>query len=180
MSEFIQGIAILALYRIFAISCSVAIIFWGYALLRSKTSALPAADVPPETRLARSATGAMLALLGAVTIVVSLLRGIDVDALATGVSKTAASNSAESAVSNAAVPQHPDGLETSMGGGLPDGIREVLNKATAGQVLLEPDKKILRDWMGKQQSIIGGRDQPKAEARKRTPRRVPVPAPGEV
>jgi hypothetical protein len=180
MSEFIHGIVILALYRVCTISCSVAIIFWGYGLLRSKTSAAPAADVSPASRLMRSATGAMLALLGAVTLVVSLLRGIDVDALATGVAKSAASNSADSAVSNAAVPRPPDDLEACTRGGLPDGIRQILNKATDGQVLLEPDKKILRDWISNHQSIGSGPDQPKTEARKRNPRRVPVPAPGEV
>jgi len=180
MSEFIQGIAILALYRIFTISCGVAIIFWGYALLRNKAGAVNVAEASRGTKLARSATGTMLALLGTVTLGISMVRGIDVDALASAVSKKAASYSVESPVSNAATPQFPDDPGGSANVGLPDEITEILNKASAGKALSEPEQKILHGWMSRNQTIKSGIDPPKAELRKRKTRRVPVPAPGEV
>jgi hypothetical protein len=102
---------------------------------------------------------------------VSVLRGIDVDAIASAVSKKAAPNCVESPVSNSATPQFPNGLEDSANVGLPDKINEILSKASAGKALSEPDKMILRGWMSRNQSINSGIEQPE---------RVPVPAPGEV
>jgi hypothetical protein len=180
MSEFIEGIAILALYRIFTIACSMAVIFWGYGLLRNRARAVDATDASRGTKLARAATGAMLALVGTLTLGVSILRGIDVDALASAGSKKAASIPAESPASNAATPQSPNGTEVSANDGVPDEIREVLNKASAGETLSQPEQNILRGWMSRNQSIDRGLDPPNPGARKGKTRHVPVPAPGEV
>lgn len=169
MTESTQTMAILALYRIFTISCSLVLILWGYRLLRR------AADGASAVRHKfPQATGMLLAVLGAALFAVSVWRGIE------GAGSSASQEAAPAELGDVGRAERPAPAARSGDVQVPAEIRTLLDRAASGETLTEPDRKRLREWASGTGGEHGGHGQQASEAPKRTTRHIPVPAPGEI
>ena len=104
MTEFIQGIAVIVLYRIVTIVCGLVIVYLGFVLFRlgvyEKAGELKAVWGTKNLTLKQAAPGTFFALFGACVIAVTVWRGLDFSSIS-GSNSTivAASPSAPSAKS---------------------------------------------------------------------------------
>lgn len=196
MTEFIQEMVILVIYRTFTIACGLAVIYLGYLLLRSgafeKAGERQAASGDRRPTLRQIAPGACFALVGFLVLGISVWRGIEVESVRTHgfqIGEEASSAEADRASNKIDAPkaQNPSELAAAAGtrGDLPEQIRSVLIKASSGQLLADSERKLLGEWVTLNRQVPANNhdqeNQPKEGVqKKKKAKRIPVPVPGEV
>ena len=146
MTEFIQGVAVIVLYRALTVICGLAIVYLGFVLFRigvyEKAGELKAVWGTKNLTLKQAAPGTFFALFGAGVIAVTVWRGVDF-------SSVSSPASAELLASVLLAPGMPGLPISSANGALPDSVKSVLKSAAEGKQLSEPDRKTLSEWLEK-------------------------------
>jgi hypothetical protein len=195
MNDYNQAIIVLAIYRSITIACALAIVYWGYSLLRANVrdpaTGQTATAGNPRPTLRQIAPGACFALCGFVILGIATSRGIEIELVrqrATQGYDDASNPATVGASTNTASPKPQDLSEPAAAmssGDLPDEIKDVLKKIVSGQVLADSERKTLGAWLARNQQVpsphLDGTSKRKDQIRKnKKATRIPVPHPGEV